>query len=102
MNPVVKYSLGRLGIFVVVAVPLLLVLPREMNFFLKLLLAFAISAVLGFVLLRQWREEVAQRLDSGARRRSEQKERLRAALAGEDEGAGATASDTTTSEVSPQ
>jgi predicted PurR-regulated permease PerM len=56
-----------------------------MNFFLKLLIALLVSSVASFFLLRQWRDEVAEYLSAASRRRLDEKERLRAALAGEDE-----------------
>ena len=84
MNPAVKYSLGRVGIFLVVAVPLLLFLPETMNTLLKLMIAIVISAALSFFLLRGWRDQVADQMSANARRKIAEKERLRAALAGED------------------
>jgi predicted membrane metal-binding protein len=84
MNPAMKYSLGRIGIFLLCAIPAVLVLP-EVNLLLKLLVAMVISAVASFFLLRQWRDEVAERMSSNARRRIEEKERLRSALAGDDD-----------------
>ncbi|GAA1814970.1 hypothetical protein GCM10009682_40100 [Luedemannella flava] len=84
MNPAIKYSLGRIGLFVVVAVPLLLFLPETMNSLLKLMIAIAVSAGLSFFLLRGLRDQVADQMSANARRKIEEKERLRAALAGED------------------
>jgi hypothetical protein len=85
MSPGLKYALGRVGIFVVCAIPALTLLPRDMNLFLKLMIALVVSAVLSFALLRRWRDEVAEQMSAGSRRRTEQKERLRSALAGEDD-----------------
>lgn len=85
MNPGLKYSLGRVGLFVVVAVPLLLVLPRDMNMLLKLMIALVISMALSFVVLRKWRDEMANEMVERAGRKRLEKERLRAALAGDDE-----------------
>jgi uncharacterized membrane protein YccC len=85
MNPGLKYSLGRVGLFVVVAVPLLLVLPRDMNMLLKLMIALVISMALSFVVLRKWRDEMAGQMVAHAERRRLDKERLRAALAGDEE-----------------
>jgi hypothetical protein len=82
MNPAAKYTLGRIGLFVVVALALW---PVELNIFLKLMLALAFSAALSFFLLRGWRDEMAQQLAGAAQRRKAEKDRLRAALAGEDE-----------------
>jgi hypothetical protein len=85
MSPGLKYTLGRLGIFVVCAVPALLLIPDTMNLFLKLMIALIASAALSFALLRRWRDEVADHMSAGSRRRVEQKQKLRSALAGEDE-----------------
>jgi hypothetical protein len=85
MNPTLKYTLGRVGIFIACAVPTLALLPRGMDVLLKLLIALVVSAVASFFLLRQWRDEVAERMSANLRRRAEEKERLRAALAGDDE-----------------
>ncbi|ROT34355.1 DUF4229 domain-containing protein [Micromonospora sp. HM5-17] len=81
MSPAVKYTLGRIGLFVAVFLPLW---PVEMNVFLKLILALAFSAALSFFLLRGWRDEMARQLADAAERRRAEKDRLRAALAGED------------------
>jgi len=79
-HPVVKYFLARVGLFVVIAVPLM--------FFINMLLAMAIallgSMLLGFLLLRGQREAMIDHVDAGVKRRSEEKKRLRAELAGED------------------
>jgi len=83
MNPIVKYTLARIALFAACAG--LVSLPADMNFFLKLLIALLVSSVASFFLLRQWRDEVAEHLSAASRRRLDQKERLRAALAGEDE-----------------
>jgi hypothetical protein len=82
MSPTVKYTLGRIGLFLAVVAALL---PVRMHLLLKLMIAVLISAVLAFFLLRQWRDEMAESLASAAQRRKAEKERLRAALAGEDE-----------------
>ena len=84
MSPGLKYALGRVGLFVVIAVPLVLLTPDDMNFFLKLMIAFVLSAVLGIVLLRRLRAGVAEQVQASMVKRAAEKERLRAALAGED------------------
>ena len=81
MSPAVKYTLGRIGLFLVVLVALL---PVGVNFFVKLMLAVLISAVLAFLLLRGWRDEMAQQMAESVQRRQAEKDRLRAALAGDD------------------
>lgn len=85
MNPALKYALGRVGLFVVCLVPALLLLPSDMNSLLKIMIALVVSAGLSFFLLKGQREAVAEQMSANARRRIEEKERLRAALAGEDE-----------------
>ncbi|MEU4333356.1 DUF4229 domain-containing protein [Micromonospora lupini] len=82
MSAAVKYTLGRIGLFVAVLAGLWLV---DMNVFLKLMLALVFSAALSFFLLRGWRDEMAEEMAGAAERRRTEKERLRAALAGEDD-----------------
>jgi hypothetical protein len=77
----VKYTLGRIGLFLLVLLPLW---PLNMDLLLKLMIAVLASAGFSFFLLRKWREEVAQRLAHAAERRKAEKERLRSALAGDD------------------
>jgi|GEM_PF-714939 hypothetical protein len=86
MSPAVKYTLGRIGLFAVV---LLALWPVELDIFIKLMIALVFSAALSFVLLRGWRDEMAQQLAEAAQRRRAERERLRAALAGEDGATGA-------------
>ncbi|MEU5875492.1 DUF4229 domain-containing protein [Glycomyces sp. NPDC047369] len=79
MNPVAKFYLARVALVAVVAVPLM--------FFINALLAVAagllVSMVLGFVLLKKQREAMIEHIDAGVKRRREEKEKLRAELAGE-------------------
>ncbi|EEP72823.1 DUF4229 domain-containing protein [Micromonospora sp. KC207] len=82
MSAAVKYTLGRIGLFVVVIAALW---PVDLNIFLKLMLALAFSAALSFFLLRGWRDEMAGEMAGAAERRRAEKERLRSALAGDDE-----------------
>ncbi|MBO4207536.1 DUF4229 domain-containing protein [Micromonospora echinofusca] len=82
MSAAVKYTLGRIGLFVVVFLALL---PVDLNFFLKIMLALVFSAAASFFLLRGWRDEMAEEMAGAAERRRTEKERLRAALAGDDE-----------------
>jgi hypothetical protein len=83
MNPVLRYTLARILLFAV-CVGLVFV-PDGMNPLLKLLIALLVSAVASYFLLRQWRDEVAEQLAAGRSRRADEKERLRSALAGEDD-----------------
>lgn len=82
VSAAVKYTLGRLGLFVAVLAALWLV---EMNIFIKLMVALAFSAALSFFLLKGWRDEMAEEMATAAERRRAEKERLRSALAGEDQ-----------------
>ncbi|NBE82668.1 DUF4229 domain-containing protein [Micromonospora rubida] len=82
MSAAVKYTLGRIGLFAVVFVALW---PVGMNIFLQLMLALAFSATLSFFLLRGWRDEMAGEMSEAAERRRAEKERLRSALAGDDQ-----------------
>jgi hypothetical protein len=82
MNPGLKYTLARFGILLVCLIPAVFLFPTA-NLLLKLLVAFVVSAVASFFLLRGWRDEVAEQLSASATRRGGEKERLRAALSGE-------------------
>ncbi|MEU5721312.1 DUF4229 domain-containing protein [Micromonospora sp. NPDC047738] len=82
MSAAVKYTLGRIGLFVGVLAALWLV---DMNPFLRLMLALVFSAALSFFLLRGWRDEMAGEMAEASDRRRAEKERLRSALAGEDQ-----------------
>lgn len=85
MHPGVTYTLARIGIFIACALPALFLLPREMNVLLKLMIAVVVSAGISFFALRDLRDKVATRMMQNAQRRAREKERLRAALAGEDD-----------------
>ncbi|MEU8329479.1 DUF4229 domain-containing protein [Micromonospora sp. NPDC048839] len=82
MSAALKYTLGRIGLFVAVLAALWFV---DVNVFLKLMLALAFSAALSFFLLRGWRDELAGEMADATERRRTEKERLRTALAGEDQ-----------------
>ncbi|SCL58210.1 Protein of unknown function [Micromonospora citrea] len=82
MSAAVKYTLGRIGLFVAVLAALWLV---DMNLFVKLMLALAFSAAASFFLLKGWRDEMAVEMAEAAERRRAEKERLRSALAGDDQ-----------------
>lgn len=86
MSPYVKYTLGRLGLFAIVFV---LLLPLPLNILVKAMIAFLVSAIASFFLLRGWAGQVGESMASGAARRAAEKERLRAALAGDEEAAAA-------------
>jgi mannitol-specific phosphotransferase system IIBC component len=79
MNPVWKFYLARLALVAAVAVPLM--------FFINALLALAagllVSMVLGYVLLKKQREAMINHIDDAVKRRRQEKQQLRAELAGD-------------------
>jgi len=83
MSPFMKYTLARLGIFVAVAAALFF-LPVPIDPLLRLLIALLISAVLSYFVLGKLRNQVGEQVAGVVQRRSERKERLRSALAGDD------------------
>lgn len=82
MSAAVKYTLARIGLFLVVVAALW---PVGMNLFLKLMVALIFSAAASFFLLRSWRDQMAEEVAAAAERRRAEKERLRSALAGDDQ-----------------
>jgi hypothetical protein len=84
MNAGLKYALARIGIFVACAVPALLLLPHDMNLFLKLMIAVVLSGIVSFAALRGIRDDVGEQIIASRRRRREERDKLRSALAGED------------------
>ena len=86
MSPAVKYTLGRVGLFVVV---FLLLTPVPLAFLVKAMIAVVASAGFSYFLLAKWRNEMAEQLGSVAERRQAEKARLRAALAGDEAAAAA-------------
>ncbi|WP_213451471.1 DUF4229 domain-containing protein [Rhizomonospora bruguierae] len=81
MNPALKYTLGRIGVFLVVFA---LLLPVPMDILLRLILAIFLSAAVSYFVLGRWRDELTSRMEGSLRRRQSQRNKLRAALAGED------------------
>ncbi|GID30054.1 DUF4229 domain-containing protein [Paractinoplanes brasiliensis] len=84
MSPAIKYTLGRVGLFAVV-LGLLSFFP--LNLLVAGMIAIVVSAVASYFLLAKWRNEMNEQLVSVAARRSAEKARLRAALAGDEEAA---------------
>ena len=84
MSPAVKYTLGRLGLFVLVFAMLL---PVPLNILVKAMIALLASAGFSYFLLARWRNEMAEVLGSVVERRQAEKSRLRAALAGDESAA---------------
>ena len=62
MNPALKYTLGRIGLFVA-AFLVLLPIPID-NIFLKLVLALIVSSALSWFVLRGWREQYSLQLQN--------------------------------------
>jgi Protein of unknown function (DUF4229) len=82
VSPAIKYTLGRIGLFVAAALALW---PVPLNIFVKLMLAVIFSAALSYILMRKWRDQMATQLSAAAQRRRTDKDRLRSALAGDDQ-----------------
>lgn len=83
MSAAGKYTLGRLGLFAAAALVLWPV--PQLSVPVKLLAALAVSFALSWFVLRGWREQMSAELAQRMERRKAEKERLRAALAGEPE-----------------
>jgi hypothetical protein len=85
MSALLKYTLARIGLFVLAAAALFAV-PLDISVLLKLMIAVVVSAALAFFLLKGLREEASVQAVGAAQRRTEKRERLRAALNGDDDG----------------
>jgi hypothetical protein len=81
MNPTAKFTLGRIGLFLLVALALW---PVPVTLLVKLMIAIVASTILQFVVLRRWRAEMIDYIDQSVSRRRQEKEKLRSALAGDD------------------
>ena len=77
----IKYTAGRIGLFAVFLGAMWFV---DTDIFIKLIVALLLSAVASFFLLGRWRDDMANDLAARADRRKAERQRLRAALAGED------------------
>lgn len=86
MSPAFKYFWGRLCLLVAAFA---LLWPTPLNILIKLMLALVVSAGAGYFLLARWRNEMGEQLSNVAQRRTAEKERLRAALAGDEDAAAA-------------
>lgn len=84
MNLQVKYFLARLGIFLLCAVPALLLLPAEMDGLLKILIAFVVSAAISYFVLRDWAERAGESMVASRQRKKAERARLREALEGDE------------------
>ena len=82
MNPFLKYTLWRIGLFLAVLL-ILLPVPR-LGLLVKALIAVLVSFGLSLLLMRRWRNELNTYLAERAERRQAEQRRLREALYGED------------------
>jgi len=80
-----KYTLARVGIFIVCTVPAVLLLPASLDLLLRILIGAVLSAAVSFMLLGKLRADMAESIGVNLEQRREQKNKLRAALAGDDE-----------------
>jgi mannitol-specific phosphotransferase system IIBC component len=78
----VKYTLARVGLFVVVAAALA---PFVHDLILALLISAVVTSIASLFILKRWRNEVAATLQTSMTARRAEKEKLRSALAGDDE-----------------
>ncbi|MEV4412377.1 DUF4229 domain-containing protein [Catellatospora sp. NPDC049609] len=98
MSPAVKYTLGRLVLFLACFGAAWFI--PGVDLFIKLGIAVLASFALSWFLLRGLRDEMTAQVEEAFERRKADKERLRAALAGEDVPAEATDLDEPAAEVS--
>ena len=78
----VKYTLARVGLFVVIAAILQLLVH---DLLLAMLISAVVTSVLSLFVLKRWRDEVAVTIENSMTSRRMEKEKLRSALAGDDE-----------------
>jgi mannitol-specific phosphotransferase system IIBC component len=78
----VKYTLARVGIFIVIAVVLM---PLVHDLLLAMLISAVVTSVVALFVLKRWRDEVASTLENSMTARRAEKEKLRSALAGDDQ-----------------
>ncbi|WP_127500171.1 DUF4229 domain-containing protein [Actinoplanes solisilvae] len=84
MHPAIKYTLARVGLFAVV---LLLLSMFPLNILVSGMIAIVVSMVLSYFLLAKWRNQTNEQLAGALGRRAAEKQRLRAALAGDEDAA---------------
>jgi hypothetical protein len=85
VTPGLKYTLARFGVFVACTVPAALLLPHSLDLLVRIFIGAVLSAVVSLLVLSKWRNQMADQISTGLQQRREEKDRLRAALAGEDE-----------------
>jgi cobalamin synthase len=86
--PATKFTLGRIGLFAILFVILLAIpmpMSRDAGLLVRLMIAAVVSAIASWFLLARWRNEMASTLETSMSKRRVEKEKLRAALAGDDE-----------------
>jgi len=86
--PATKFSLGRIGLFAIIFVVLLAVpmpMSRDTGLLVRLMIAAIVSAIASWFLLARWRNQMAATLETSMAKRRDEKEKLRAALAGDDD-----------------
>lgn len=86
--PATKFTLGRIGLFAILFVILLAVpmpMSRDAGLLVRLMIAAVVSAIASWFLLARWRNEMASTLETSMSKRRVEKEKLRAALAGDEE-----------------
>ena len=86
--PATKFTIGRIALFAIFFVVLLAVpmpMSRDAGLLVRLMIAAVASAVASWFLLTRWRNEMAATIEQSMSKRRADKEKLRAALAGEDE-----------------
>lgn len=81
MSPAIKYTLARIGLFAIIVAVLY---PVGLDLFLTMMIALLVSLPLSYFLLRRWRNQMAERIETTMEQHRAQKEKLRAALSGED------------------
>jgi hypothetical protein len=100
VSAAVKYTLARLALF---AIFVLLLWPvGGLSLLLKLMIAVLASAGVSWFALRGLREQVAVQVQTAVDRRREEKERLRTALAGQDDAPAATEQTTSTEQTTAE
>jgi hypothetical protein len=78
----VKYTLARVGLFVIVAVALV---PLVHDLILALFISAVVTSLAALIFLKKWRNEVASTIETSMTSRRAEKAKLRAALAGDDQ-----------------
>jgi hypothetical protein len=88
ISPATKFTLGRIGLFaaaflIMLAVPLPMATDEAV--LIRLMIAAVVSAGVSWFLLAKWRNEMATTIERSMSKRKVEKDKLRAALAGDDD-----------------